>query len=172
MAREGEGRGGWHELKYMAEFRENPTQAAGAQCCTMDIGEDDGQAPAAGRPAPLVEVRPHLWYERHCGSGFELVLDVTVPQLGKEVVEVPKIESHPLFSAAFLEWCRGTDLQRSLLGQGSSACRAWSARVSRSHFLVGINFERFQGLGDASLSLSLFALRVTLGDSGRFLLRP
>ena len=45
------------------------------------------------RPAPLVEVRPQMGYKRHCGSGFELVLDVTVPQLGRELVEVPNVVS-------------------------------------------------------------------------------
>ena len=31
--------------------------------------------------------------ERYCGSGFELVLDVTVPPLGGELVEVPNVVS-------------------------------------------------------------------------------
>ena len=68
-----------------------PLQAAGAQYFTMDIGEDDGPAPAARRPAPLMEVRPQLGYERHYGSGFDLVLDVTVPQLIRELVDVPTV---------------------------------------------------------------------------------
>ena len=34
-----------------------------------------------------------MGYERHCGSGFELVLDVTVPQLVRELVEVPNVVS-------------------------------------------------------------------------------
>ena len=34
-----------------------------------------------------------MGYERHCGSGFELVLDVTVPQLGRELVEAPNVVS-------------------------------------------------------------------------------
>ena len=43
-------------------------QAAGAQF--FSLGDDDVEAPAA--------VRPDRWgYKRHCGSGFELVLDVT-----------------------------------------------------------------------------------------------
>ena len=47
-----------------------------------------------GRPAtPLVEVRPQMGYERHCGSCFELVLDVTVPQMGRELVELPNVVS-------------------------------------------------------------------------------
>ena len=66
-------------------------QAAGAQF--FSLGDDDVDAPAAVRPAPLVEVRPQMGYKRHCGSGFELVLDVTVPQLGRELVEVPNVVS-------------------------------------------------------------------------------
>ena len=66
-------------------------QAAGAQF--FSLGDDDVEAPAAVRPAPLVEVRPQLGYQRHCGSGFELVLDVTVPQMGRELVEVPNVVS-------------------------------------------------------------------------------
>ena len=66
-------------------------QAAGAQF--FSLGDDDVEAPAAVRPAPLVEVRPQMGYKRHCGSGFELVLDVTVPQLGRELVEVPNVVS-------------------------------------------------------------------------------
>ena len=42
--------------------------------------DDDGDVLTA-RPTPLVEVLPQMGFERHCGSGFELVLDVTVPQL-------------------------------------------------------------------------------------------
>ena len=67
-----------------------PPQAAGAQYFSMD---DDVVAPAAVRPAPLDEVRPQMGYKRHCGSGFELVLDVTVPQMGRELVEVPNVVS-------------------------------------------------------------------------------
>ena len=49
--------------------------------------------PPVTRPAPLVEVRPQKGHERHCGTGFELVLDVTVPQLGRELVEVLNVVS-------------------------------------------------------------------------------
>ena len=59
----------------------------------FSLGDDDVEAPAAVRPAPLVEVRPQMGYKRHCGSGFELVLDVTVPQLGRELVDVPNVVS-------------------------------------------------------------------------------
>ena len=59
------------------------------------------------------------------------VLNVLVPQIENElVVEVSKIVSHPMFSAAFLEqiadipvlgWCRGAELQSSLPEQSSTA---------------------------------------------------
>ena len=42
------------------------------------------------------EVR-QMKYERHCGSGFELVLDVTVSQMGRELVEVPNVGGVPKF---------------------------------------------------------------------------
>ena len=58
-------------------------QAAGAQF--FSLGDDDVEAPGA--------VRPQMGYKRHCGSGFELVFDVTVPQLGRELVEVPNVVS-------------------------------------------------------------------------------
>ena len=64
-------------------------QAAGAVYFEMDTGEDVEPAPAATRPAPPEEVQPQPGeMGRHCGSGYELVLDATVPQLEK-VVEAP-----------------------------------------------------------------------------------
>ena len=87
---------------------------------------DDESVPVTGlRPTGLVQQRgPAEKPPRSTGScSIEAfvpvqILDAPVPQLGKEVVEVPKIESHALFSAAFLEWCRA-DLQSSFPGQGS-----------------------------------------------------
>ena len=56
MARAG---GGRNELHYTAKFRSIPQpQAAGARYFAMDAGEDVGEAPADGRPAPLLEVLP------------------------------------------------------------------------------------------------------------------
>ena len=46
----------------------------------MDTGEDVGEAPAAGRPAPLMEVLPQVGLGRHGGMGYELVLASAVPQ--------------------------------------------------------------------------------------------
>ena len=64
-----------------------PPEAAGAQYYVMTLDEEF--APAASRPAQVEEVQPPGRQERHCGSGFELVLDATVPQLGREIGEVP-----------------------------------------------------------------------------------
>ena len=46
----------------------------------MDAGEDVGEAPAAGRPAPLMEVLPQVGLGRHGGIGYELVLASALPQ--------------------------------------------------------------------------------------------
>ena len=54
--------------------------------------DDDVDVLAAG-PTPLAEVRPQVGHERHCGCGFELLLDVTVPPTGGELVEVPNVVS-------------------------------------------------------------------------------
>ena len=62
-------------------------QAAGAQVFAMDAGEDVGEAPAAEPPPPLREVGPQAGLGRHGGIGYELVLSVTMPQSGDEVVD-------------------------------------------------------------------------------------
>ena len=67
------------------------------QYFATDTGEDVGEAPAAGRPAPLLEVRPQEGLRRHTGVGFEVVLDPVVPQLGRELVKVPTVVSQPEF---------------------------------------------------------------------------
>ena len=72
------GGGGGRELKFTAAFQEippPPPQAAGAVYYEMDTWEDDGSAPAAGRPAPLMEVMP----------------DPVVPQLGRDIVDNPHV---------------------------------------------------------------------------------
>ena len=55
----------------------------------MTLGRTRGEAPAAVRPSPLPEVLPQAGIGRHCGSGYELVLNAIVPQLGRGVVEKP-----------------------------------------------------------------------------------
>ena len=64
-----------------------PPEAAGAQYFAM-TPDEEGVAPVASRAAPMEEVRPLGRDGRHCGSGYELVLGATVPQLGKGV-DVP-----------------------------------------------------------------------------------
>ena len=75
--------GGWERAVLHGHVPEHPIpQAAGAQYYAMT---PDEEAPAAERPPPLREVGPQPGDRRHCGSGFELVVDATVPQLGVEV---------------------------------------------------------------------------------------
>ena len=82
------GRGARRSTRRSSGRKPLPPQTAGAQYfCVSDVQE----APAGGSPAPLSEVWPQVGEERHCGCGFELVLDVTVPQLGRELVEAPTI---------------------------------------------------------------------------------
>ena len=57
-----------------------PFQAAGAQYFAMDDDEGEGEAPTAGRPAPLMEVLSQAGLGRHGGIGFELVLSFAVLQ--------------------------------------------------------------------------------------------
>ena len=79
----GGGRGEGRELKFTAALRMMPpplpSHVAGARYFAMDTGEDTGQAPAAERPAPLLEVLPQAGLERHGGIGYELVLASAVP---------------------------------------------------------------------------------------------
>ena len=110
------GQGGGRETNYTATLRKMlPPQAAGAQHFAMDAGEDDGEAPAAGRPAPLLEVLPQERVRRRtveqivdCVPEVPL-LDAPVPQtvvqlvevlrpldivVPEQVIEVPKITFH------------------------------------------------------------------------------
>ena len=68
-----------------------PPEAAGAQFFAMTLDEEE-KAPAASRPAPMEEVRPPGQDGRHCGSGYELVLDATVPRLRLGVDEPGMVE--------------------------------------------------------------------------------
>ena len=107
-------------------------QAAGAVYFEMDTGEDDGSAPAAARPAPLMEVLPQVGLGRHDGIAYELVqaLDApllqTVEQLpnvvqffatelpvvAEPVIEVPKILPHDVPPRRL---CRNTQLAEQLV---------------------------------------------------------
>ena len=64
-------------------------QKPGTQYYAMD---DESVPGLSGtRPAALQEPRPQGEVVRHCGSGYELVLDATVLQLEREEVEAPMI---------------------------------------------------------------------------------
>ena len=78
--------GGGYEVEYTAALRLNPPlKAAGAPYFNLDDGED---APAAGRPAPLLEVRPQAGSGRHTEVGSEHVLDPVLPPLGAQVADL------------------------------------------------------------------------------------
>ena len=64
--------------------------------------EDEGEAPAAGRPAPFPEVLPQAGLGRHGGVGYELVLANAVPQLGVEL----NLEQHMVAQVVSL-WLKG-----------------------------------------------------------------
>ena len=93
-----------------------PPQAAGAQFFAMDTGEDVGDAPAAERPAPLLEVLPQVWVQRRTVEQIvdpvpvvpmlhvlvpqmvEQLVDILAPldfRIVEQVIEVPKIECPP-----------------------------------------------------------------------------
>ena len=91
------GQGREREKNYTAMIRKMPPppppQAAGAQHFAMDAGEDVGEAPAAGRPAPLLEVLPQ---ERVQQRIVEQIVDpvplvpllhVVVPQMVEQLVD-------------------------------------------------------------------------------------
>ena len=72
----------------------SPRQAAGARYFAMDAGEDVGEAPAAERPAPLLEVLPQEWVQRRT---VEQIVDpvpvvpmlhVFVPQMVEQLVDI------------------------------------------------------------------------------------
>ena len=77
------GRGaGRDELRHGPD-ESSPPKATKTVYFRMD---DDGEMHSAGGRAPaLLEPRPQLGLQRHTGVGFELLLDVQVPQLGRDV---------------------------------------------------------------------------------------
>ena len=89
-----QGPGRWVRDEVHGQVPEHPTpQAAGAQHFAMDAGEDVGEAPAAGRPAPLLEVLPQERVQQHTAEQIvdpvplvPLLHDV-VPQMVKQLVD-------------------------------------------------------------------------------------
>ena len=82
----------------------------------MDAGEDVGEAPAAGRPAPLLEVLPQEWVQQRTAEQIvdpvpvvpllhvfvpqmvEQLVDILAPldfRVAEQVIEVPKIVCPP-----------------------------------------------------------------------------
>ena len=93
-----------------------PTQAAGARYFAMDAGEDVGEAPGAGRPAPLLEVLPQERVQQRTAEQIvdpvpvvplphvflpqmvEQLVDILAPldfRVAEQVIEVPKIVCPP-----------------------------------------------------------------------------
>ena len=116
-ARRWPGPGGGNEFALHGQVLEHPTpQAAGARYFAMDAGEDVGEAPAAGRPAPLLEVLPQERVQRRTAEQIvdpvpvvpllhvfvpqkvEQLVDILAPldfRVAEQVIEVPKIECPP-----------------------------------------------------------------------------
>ena len=78
MARAG---GGARDVLYGHVPEDALPQAAGARYFAMDAGEDVREAPADGRPAPLLEVLPQEQVQRR-----------TVEQIVDPVLEVPTLQ--------------------------------------------------------------------------------
>ena len=86
------GRGARDELHGYAP-EDAPRQAAGAQHFAMDAGEG-GEAPAAGRPAPLLEVLPQERVQQRTveqivdPAPLVPLLDDVVPQMVEQLVDI------------------------------------------------------------------------------------
>ena len=109
--------GRWERAVLHGQVPEHPTpQAAGAQHFAMDTGEDVGEAPAAGRPAPLLEVLPQERVQQRTEEQIvdpvplvpllhdvvpqmvEQLVDILAPldfRVAGQVIEVPKIVCPP-----------------------------------------------------------------------------
>ena len=113
MARAG---GGARVAQYGRVPEDALPQAAGARYFAMDAGEDVGEAPAAERPAPLLEVRPQERVQQRTVEQtvdpvpvvpllhdvvpqmVEQLVDILSPldfHVAEQVIEVPKIECPP-----------------------------------------------------------------------------
>ena len=74
--------GGWR-CDRGGRGRGTTTQKPGDDECVPVLG--------GGRPAPVLEPRPPEGMGRHTGVGYEVLLDVRVPQLGRRLVEPPPL---------------------------------------------------------------------------------
>ena len=80
------GRGPRRSIRPRSGRSHSPPTKHGTQYYGLD---DNDSVPELNgvRPAPLWEPLPQARHQRHCGIGFELVLDTAVPQRGRKVVE-------------------------------------------------------------------------------------
>ena len=90
-----QGPGGGNEFALHGQVPEHLTpQAAGAQHFAMDAGEDVGEAPAAGRPAPLLEVLPQEQVQERIAEQIVdpvpvvPLLHAFVPQMVEQLVDI------------------------------------------------------------------------------------
>ena len=120
---DGQDRGGAREELHAALRKMPPPQAAGAQHFAMDAGEDVGEAPAAGRPAPLLKVLPQ---ERVQQRTVEQIVDplpsvpllqVFVPQMVEQLVDIFYLSISALPSR--LSKCPRSCVHPALLAQSS-----------------------------------------------------
>ena len=99
--------GGARDVLYGRVPEDALPQAAGARYFAMDAGEDVGEAPAAGRPAPLFEVLPQErvgpvpvvpLLHAFVPQMVEQLVDILAPldfRVAEQVIEVPKIVCPP-----------------------------------------------------------------------------
>ena len=85
---------------------------AGARYFAMDAGEDVGEAPAAERPALLLEVLPQEWVQHRTvpllhvfmPQMVEQLVDILAPldfRVAEQVIDVPKIVCPPRAARTF-----------------------------------------------------------------------
>ena len=143
MARAG---GGARDVLYGRVPEDALTQAAGARYFAMDVGKDDGEAPAAGRPAPLLEVLPQERVQQRTAEQIvdpvlvvpmlhmivpqmiEQLVDILLPldfPVPEQVIEVPKIVCPPRAARTVL------GAPQTVEPAGGSACDRVSIDVIR-----------------------------------------
>ena len=113
-------RAGGRDVLYGCVPEDAFPQAAGARYFALDAGEDVGEAPAAGRPAPLLEVLPQERIQRRTAEQIvdpvpvvpllfmvepqmvEQLVDILSPfdfRVAEQVIEVPIPCVHPALLA-------------------------------------------------------------------------
>ena len=122
MARAGRGA---RDAQYGRVPEDALSQAAGARYFAMDAGEDVGEAPAAERPAPLLEVRPQ---ERVQQRTVEQIVD-PVPFLCRRWWNSWWTFFHLSISTlpSRLSKCPRSSVHHALLAQSSVRRRRWNS---------------------------------------------